>query len=634
MILAAVVAAAFVARADTEKVGGYTWTYQINGDTAEIYSGGYYSAAISPKPNGAVTIPDTLGGKPVTSIGNYAFSGCTNLTSVSIPNSVTSIGYGAFYYCSGLTNVTIPDSVTNIGELAFQYCRGLTNVTIGSRVTSIGHRAFSDCSELKSITIPNSVTSIGGSAFSDCSGLTSVTIGNGVTSIEGYAFYNCSRLTSVTIPDSVMSIGDYAFYGCANMTSVTIGNGMTSIECGNMFYHCTNLTSVTIPNSVTNINDRVFDGLNALENITVPQCVMDRGIGNVFYGRTVNGGATSLENPLDITLADGVTSIPDSAFNGYRIKVKRLSIPASVVSIGRSAVRGLHIVQDSPMKIDIAPDNAVFKFVDDMLISYAYGNVTVIYSPLTSGYVTIPDSVTSIGDYAFYNCSGLTSVTIPNSVTSIGNYAFSGCSGLTSVTIPNSVTNIGYGAFSGCSGLTSVTIPDSVTSIGNSAFYNCSGLTSVTIPESVTNLSTSAFDGCGKLWTAWYKTLANASASGGGSAGGGSPSVSTTIVQQVEAPYALTGEPADRAIASVTVNSDCAIDEFVLKDGKVYDSMLYVSNTADKEVKISLPDGCDYKTFKGVKPLTIPAKSQCMISITRVADKTFLVAREDLEDVK
>jgi hypothetical protein len=110
--------------------------------------------------------------------------------------------------------------------------------------------------------------------------------------------------------------------------------------------------------------------------------------------------------------------------------------------------------------------------------------------------------------------------------------------------------------------------------------------------------------------------------------------VVTTIVQQVEAPYALTNAAADRAIASVTVDGDCAIDEFVLKDGKVYDSMLYVSNTADREVTLSLPTGYAYKTFKGSKPLAIPAKSQCMISITRVADETFLVAREDLEDVK
>ena len=197
-------------------------------------------------------------------------------------------------------------------------------------------------------------------------------------------------------------------------------------------------------------------------------------------------------------------------------------------------------------------------------------------------------------------------------VTSIGSYAFYGCSGLTSVTIPNGVTSIGSWAFSGCSGLTSVTIPDSVTSLDPSTF----------------------FYGCGRLWTAWYRTLANSSASGSGSSGGGSASVVTTVVQQVAVPYALTDSPADRAIASVTVDGDCAIDSFVLKDGEVYDSVLYVSNISDRAVTLTLPTGYAYKTYKRTKPLEIPAKSQCMLSITRVADRTFLVSREELEDVQ
>ena len=117
-------------------------------------------------------------------------------------------------------------------------------------------------------------------------------------------------------------------------------------------------------------------------------------------------------------------------------------------------------------------------------------------------------------------------------------------------------------------------------------------------------------------------------------AGGGSPSVVTTVVQQAAAPYALTDHAADRAIASVTVDCDCAIDSFVLKDGEVYDSVLYVSNTADRAVTLTLPSGYSYKTYKGTKPLVIPAKSQCMLSITRVADRTFLVSREELEDVQ
>ena len=168
LALFAAVAAALGAWAETETVGGYTWTYRTNGDTAQIY-GTYdshrtdrYIPAISPSPTGAVAIPSTLGGKPVTSIGDYAFDGCSGLTSVTIPNSVTSIGEYAFISCTNLTSVTIGKGVTSIGRWAFSGCSGLTSVTIPDSVTDIGDSAFSDCSGLTSVTIPDSVTDIGG----------------------------------------------------------------------------------------------------------------------------------------------------------------------------------------------------------------------------------------------------------------------------------------------------------------------------------------------------------------------------------------------------------------------------------------------------------------------------------------
>ena len=258
VVLSVVALAAVGAWADTETVGGYTWTYRINGDAAEICNGG--SCAVSPSPTGAVTIPSTLGGKPVTSIGYYAFSGCSGLTSVTIGNSVTSIGYYAFEDCSGsrsfsvaegnpsyksvsgllLTkdgktlvagvngDVAIPDGVTSIGDRAFSGCSGLTRVTIPNGVTSIGFGAFEDCSSLTSVTIPDSVTNIGEWAFSCCSGLTSVTIPDGVTSIGFCAFEDCSALTSVTIPNSVTNIGERAFRDCTGLTNVTIPSGVTS----------------------------------------------------------------------------------------------------------------------------------------------------------------------------------------------------------------------------------------------------------------------------------------------------------------------------------------------------------------------------------------------------------------------
>ena len=220
-------------------------------------------------------------GNGVTSISISAFSGCTSLTSVNItdiaawckiafnnktsnplyyahnlylngnlitelviPDSVTSIGSYAFEGCTGLTSITIPDSVTNIGSYAFEGCTGLTSITIPDSVTSIGGAAFEGCTSLTSVTIPDSVTSIGAYVFQDCDSLASITIPDSVTSIGKRAFYNCTSLTSITIPDSVTSIGDYAFYGCTGLTCITIGSGVTSI--GNYaFKNCTSLTSVT-----------------------------------------------------------------------------------------------------------------------------------------------------------------------------------------------------------------------------------------------------------------------------------------------------------------------------------------------------------------------------------------------------
>ena len=244
-----------------------------------------------PSYTGNVTIPETVTYEgttySVTSIGDCAFYRCSDLTSVTIPNSVTSISGEAFSHCYGLTSVTIPNSVTSIDGGAFSYCSGLTSVTIPNSVTSIGGGAFSYCSGLTSVTIPNSVTSIGGWAFCGCSGLTSVTIGNSVTLIDGYTFCDCSGLTSVTIGRSVGYIYSSAFLGCSaldtinfnaincedffviedggdgppfeylNISTINIGDGVQRIPA--LFaWDCCGLTSVTIPNSVTSIGNSAF----------------------------------------------------------------------------------------------------------------------------------------------------------------------------------------------------------------------------------------------------------------------------------------------------------------------------------------------------------------------------------------
>ena len=244
----------------------YKITDTTNHKVAVVSENSYYPYYYNSynKPRGFVPIPTTViysgNTYSVTSIGKSAFSGCSGLTSIDIPNSVTSIGERAFDNCSGLTSITIPNSVTSIGKYAFYYCSGLPSINIPNGVTSIGERAFSGCSGLTSINIPNGVTSIGDGAFSECSGLTSVNIPNGVTSIERYAFYYCSGLTSINIPNSVTSIGWRAFWGC-RLTSINIPNSVTSIE-EEAFSGCTRLTAVAVGwQTPLAINQNVFDGV-------------------------------------------------------------------------------------------------------------------------------------------------------------------------------------------------------------------------------------------------------------------------------------------------------------------------------------------------------------------------------------
>ena len=406
---------------------------------------------------GTIEIPKEVKGIAVTRIEAFSFSGCSGLTSITIPADVTNIGYPAFENCSGLTNITvetgnmiydsrddcnaiietktntliqgckntkIPTNVTSIGMNAFSNCSGLTSIEIPAGVTEIGSWAFSGCSGLTSITIPAGVTSIGYSAFSGCSGLTSIEIPKGVTSIEDSTFSGCSGLTSITIPAGVTSIGYSAFSGCSGLTRITIPAGVTSIG-EYAFEECSMLTGVTIPKSVTSVGEAAFEYCSGLTSIAVEA-------GNAMYDSRDNSNA-----------------LIETKTNTLILGCKSTKIPSSVTSIGESAFSGC--------------------------------------DGLTS--IEIPASVTSIGEFAFWGCSGLTSITVEagnamydsrdNSNALIETKTNTLILGCKSTKIPSSVTSIGESAFEDCSGLTSIEIPSSVTSMGNYAFRDCIGLKDV-----------------------------------------------------------------------------------------------------------------------------------------------------------
>ena len=267
------------AMAQTKVVGGIYYNLNESYNVAEVTnrtSGTKYS--------GDIVIPASISvdgvDYSVTSIGDYAFSDCSGLRSIEIPNSVTKIGAQAFLNCSGLRSIEIPNSVTSIGDYAFYGCSSLTSIEIPNSVTSIGSYAFYRCYDLTSIEIPNSVTSIGYGAFCDCSVLTSIVVEEGnsyydsrencnaiietasntlvagcqntviptsVTSIGERAFYNCSRLTSIEIPNSVTEIGDYAFWECSGLTSITMQRTTPPTVGDGLFFKCSKLETIYVP---------------------------------------------------------------------------------------------------------------------------------------------------------------------------------------------------------------------------------------------------------------------------------------------------------------------------------------------------------------------------------------------------
>lgn len=351
-------------------------------------------------------------------------------------------------------------------------------------VTSIGSSAFRACSNLTSVTLPNTITNIGSGSFQQCTNLPSITIPNAVTSIGSQAFYNCANLTTVNFnADSCINTSYGIFSGSTHLTSVTIGNTVKVIP-NSLFSNCSGLTHITIPTSVVRINSEAFYLCTGLSTVQIPNTVTYIGTNAFYRVRNIAYYGTASGSPWGANTINGFvdgnfvyTDASKTILTGYYGTDTAITIPNTVSTIGDYAF------WNCANLVSIVMSNNVIS-----IGNYAF------YGCRNLSSMTLSSSLGTIGNYAFCRCFSLSTINIPNSVYSLGEYAFSMCSGLETAYLGSSLSSISQDAFSDCWNLRFVSFPPYLSSIGYSAFRNCYHLASLTVPSSVTQIGMQAFE--------------------------------------------------------------------------------------------------------------------------------------------
>ena len=448
----------------------------------------------------SVTVPGTF-----TYIGPHTFRECANLTSVTIlGNLVENVGELAFYFSPKLATITLPNSVSYIGPAAFSRCGLLTSFAIPTSLIYLREGAFSGCTSLTSVVLPESITYYSsGGTFSGCTSLTSINFPNSLTKIPDSFLENCTSLTSIVIPNSVTDIGAYTFKGCNKLPNITLPTSIKSIG-SSAFQGCTLLNGVYFASNTTipTIASDSFSGISASS-----VAYYNLGVSNP---PTTTQGFSSVSTDWSSRITTTVNGSAGTATDPFNNIVYSYTVVTS--GTGTASVTGFitPIVNDSAILLAFTLSGIVY------IVTSIVDNA---FTGWTGSNISIPDSIISIGNNCFKDCTNLPKIDIVHSVLSIGNNAFQGCTGLKNITLSVELTNIGANSFDNCTALTSVVIPSSMTSIsaelfkncssltnitlfgtleliGDSAFYGCVGLTTVTIPASVINIGNNAFNGC------------------------------------------------------------------------------------------------------------------------------------------
>jgi len=445
----------------------------------------------------------------VQTVTAFAFRGCHDLTSVTIPRSAIFVFMNSFDGMKSLQNIyvsggnslfrsrngvlyditgtilyrfpegrsgeyTVPSETTTIADGAFRGCSGLTKVTLPEGLLTITTLSFSQCTSLKEIVIPSSLSTMSIGAFDGCTSLTNVTFLPGkLLYVPILAFYGCSKLKTVSLPDNIISVLPYAFSGCNSLKKIVLPEYMLYIglqafnECG--------LVSIRIPANVMLIGINAFGGCSSLREFIVDGSnPIYKSVGGVLFLRR-SGQLVTLPRAWSgvYNIPETVTYINDLMFSGCH-KLTGITIPSSVQFITNNAFSGC----SSLTYFEVNESNTHFKSIDGVLFTHD-DNVLFKYPEGKCGTYTIPDFTTSIGVLGFHGCKCLRSVTIPSNVRLIRRQAFDGCNSLETVDIESGVRYIDIAAFRNCANLKSASISSSVVAVGLLAFSGCSKLTSV-----------------------------------------------------------------------------------------------------------------------------------------------------------